>query len=414
MYLLYDIVTEIVTFILKPISFFNAKIALGVNGRKNTFKKIEAAIQPTDKTMWFHCSSLGEYEQGLPVFKEAKKIFPDHKVVLTFFSPSGYEIRKNAEIADVVAYLPFDKKRYAKRFIKAVHPSLTIYVKYEIWPNMLNALKKTKSHSILISALFRTDQSLFKWYSTPGKLALYTFDHIFTQNESSKEILKDILNYTNVTSAGDTRFDRVSNQLKIDNTLDFIADFKDDKLCVVIGSSWAEDETLFINYINNAPTHVKFIIAPHNINTQQIKQLEKSITKQTVLFSEKDGKTLSDYDLFIIDTIGILSKIYNYADIAYVGGGMGSNGLHNTLEAAIFGVPIIIGKNYSHFPEASQMIAQGSMFSVSNENEFKTRLDYLIDNSEVRQQLGQTNANYIEKNQGAVSIISDYIEKLKH
>lgn len=413
MYLLYDIVTEIVTFILKPISFFNTKIALGVNGRKNTFKKIEAAIKPTDKTMWFHCSSLGEYEQGLPVFKEAKKIFPNHKVILTFFSPSGYEIRKNAEIADVVAYLPFDKKRYAKRFIKAVHPSLTIYVKYEIWPNMLNTLKKTNSHSILISALFRTDQSLFKWYSTPGKLALYTFDHIFTQNESSKKILKDILNYTNVTSAGDTRFDRVSNQLKIDNTLNFIADFKDDKLCVVIGSSWTEDETLFINYINNAPTNVKFIIAPHNVHVQQIKQLQNSITKQIVLFSEKDNKTLSNYNVFIIDTIGILSKIYNYADIAYIGGGMGTNGLHNTLEAAIFGVPIIIGKNYSHFPEASQMIAQGSMFSVSNEDDFKKRLDYLIENSEVRHQLGQANASYIEKNQGAVSIIANHIERIK-
>lgn len=412
LYLLYNFAITVAWFLVKPISLFNKKLALGTKGRQEAVKKIHQFIQKSDKTMWFHCSSLGEYEQGLPVFNEAKKLFPNHKVILTFFSPSGYEIRKNAEIADIVAYLPFDTKKNAKQFIQAVHPDITIYVKYEIWPNMLNELHKTNSHSILISALFRKNQSIFKWYSAPARKALLTFNHIFTQNESSKHMLNSI-GYNAITVAGDTRFDRVTNQLKQNNNLDFIEEFKQKSLCVVIGSSWPEDEKVMIDFINTkAHNNTKFIIAPHNIKAQQIKQLQKSIQKKTVLYSEKENKQLSDYQVFIIDTIGLLSKIYNYADVAYVGGAMGTTGLHNTLEPATFGVPIVIGKNYSKFPEAEAMIAKGGMKTIANIEEFNSALLLLTKDENTRKTLGQINLTYIKDNLGAVEKITNYLRNI--
>lgn len=410
LYLLYTIAIEIASLVLKPISLFNKKLALGISGRKETFSKLKATIAATDKTMWFHCSSLGEYEQGLPVFKKAKQLYPNHKVVLSFFSPSGYEIRKNAPIADVVVYLPFDTKKNAKRFLNAVHPDLTIYIKYEIWPNMLNELKKRNTQAILISALFRTNQSLFKWYLKPVRNALFTFNHIFTQNEASKQILEQI-GYKNVTVSGDTRFDRVTHQLEQNNTLNFISEFKADSTCIVIGSSWPEDEKIIIDYINNNTIkNIKFIIAPHNIKPQQIQHLQKQINKKTVRYTNKTNQKLEEYQVFIIDTIGILSKIYTYADIAYVGGAMGKTGLHNTLEPATFGVPIIIGTNYNNFPEAKQMKAIGGLFSVSNSTELTTIFNDLINSKQKRETAGALNLEYIKENKGAVIKIVDWLK----
>jgi len=406
---LYSFLIYIARFILKFIGLFNTKIKLGVQGRAKTFSKLKLNINSNDKTLWFHCASLGEYEQGLPVFSELRKDYPNHKIILSFFSPSGFEIRKNVPFADVVIYLPLDTKANAKRFLDLVHPELTIFVKYEIWPNFLNELKKRQLKAVLISAVFRKNQSFFRWYGKFAKSALFAFEHIFTQNETSKKLLENI-NYKTVTVSGDTRFDRVSNQLTQDNTLDFISEFKGDNLCVVVGSSWPEDEKLIVNYINNeADNNTKFIIAPHNIKASQIENLKRSISKEYVLFSQKEEKNLTQYQVFILDTIGLLTKVYNYADIAYVGGAMGNTGLHNTLEAAVFGVPIIIGDNHLKFPEAQKMIDNNGMISVSNKNELNNILNSLINNKFLRTKYGGNNLNFIAENKGAVIQILKFL-----
>lgn len=407
--LIYNLGIYIAHFALKCVALFNNKIKLGVKGRSETFNILKNGLTKQDKTLWFHCASLGEYEQGLPVFQALRKHYKLHKIVLTFFSPSGYQIRKNSPVADVVTYLPLDTKKNARTFVDIVRPELTVFVKYDIWPNFLNELKRKELRAILISAAFRKKQPFFKFYGKTLKDALFTFEHIFTQNEASKNLLKSI-HYNTVTVSGDTRFDRVSNQLKTDNNLDFIDNFKNNKLCVVAGSSWPEDENLFINFINNETSKdIKFIIAPHNIKPQQIKALKDRLNTKAVLFSSKEDINLSSAQVFIVDTIGLLSKIYSYADIAYVGGAMGNTGLHNTLEPAVFGIPIIIGNNYSKFPEAKAMIKNKGMFSISNQNEFNSILSLLIGDKRKRLNSGNKNLDYIEKNRGAVIQILDYL-----
>lgn len=407
--LIYNLGISLVHFGLKCIAPFNEKIKLGVKGRSETFNILKNNLTQQDKNLWFHCASLGEYEQGLPVFQSLRKHYKSHKIVLTFFSPSGYEIRKNSPIADVVAYLPLDTKKNAKTFIDIVNPELTVFVKYDFWPNFLNELKLRDLRAILISAAFRENQSFFKSYGGKLRDALFTFEHIFTQNEASKVLLQSI-NYNNVTVSGDTRFDRVSNQLKIDNSLDVIESFKDNKLTIVAGSSWPEDESLFINFINSkASENIKFIIAPHNIKSTQIHSLQEKLNTKVVLHSSRENKKLSEAQVFIVDTIGLLSKIYSYADIAYVGGAMGNTGLHNTLEPAVFGVPIIIGPNHSKFPEAKSMIDNKGMFAISNQIEFDAILTKLISNSDFRNKSGSKNSEYIKENRGAVIQILDYL-----
>ncbi|MCB0399850.1 MAG: 3-deoxy-D-manno-octulosonic acid transferase [Winogradskyella sp.] len=410
MRLLYSIGIYLAGFIVKLLSIFNTKLKQGVIGRKETFKKLESVIKPEDKTFWFHCASLGEYEQGLPVFEALKIKYPNYKIVLSFFSPSGYEIRKNSKIADVVVYLPLDKKTNAKRFLDLVHPDYIVFVKYEIWPNFLHEIKRRHLNAILISAVFRESQSFFKWYGGFMKKALFAFNHIFTQNEVSKALLKSI-NYNNASVSGDTRFDRVSNQLKTDNTIDFINDFKGDKLCIVFGSTWPDDDKLYMDYINRLDyENLKIIIAPHNIKTGYIDSLKSQIKTKTVCFSElSNEKSLSEFNVFILDTIGYLSRVYSYADIVYVGGAAGTTGLHNILEPAVFGIPIIIGKNHHKFPEAKTLIELGGVTSVSSPATFNSKLSSLIIDSSLRKHQGSINKDYIEKNKGAVIQILDFI-----
>ncbi len=409
MKLLYNIAIYNVEFSLKILAFFNDKIKKGVEGRSNAFAILEGYLSADDRIFWFHCASLGEYEQGLPIFKQLRKENPNHKIVLTFFSPSGYEIRQNTEVADVVVYLPMDTKANAERFLKLVHPELTIFVKYDIWPNYLSEIKKLDLRALLISASFRKEQSYFQFYGGMMRNALNAFEHIFVQNKKSKNLVNAI-DLTNVTVAGDTRYDRVSDQLLQDNTLPFIEEFKNGKLCVLVGSSWPDDEALFVDYINSVKSkEVKFIIAPHNIKSNQIEHFVNQLQKKTVLFSEKEHKDLSGYEVFIIDTIGILSKTYNYADLAYVGGAMGTTGLHNILEPAVFGIPVIIGKNYKKFPEASQMIEHGGVITVKDGGELKKTLEMLTKDVEKRNQLGLLNAKFIKQNKGAVLQIMKYI-----
>ncbi|CAN0599547.1 unnamed protein product, partial [Ectocarpus sp. 12 AP-2014] len=274
-----------------------------------------------DKVIWIHAASLGEFEQGLPVLEQLKLSYPHYKTLLTFFSPSGYEVKKNSKVADVICYLPLDTKNNVKSFIKMAHPDIAIFIKYEIWPNSLAALKKLNTPTFLISALFKKKQSYFKWYGHFMRKALKSFTHIFVQNSMSSDLLKSI-GLKNVTVAGDTRFDRVLEITKRKNDLEFMKLFKDEQFCFVAGSTWPEDEKLLIDYINQSKYAIKYVIAPHTMKADHIKKLVSSIDKSVICYSDLNEKVvLKDYDVIIIDTIGLLTKIYSYADIAYVGGG---------------------------------------------------------------------------------------------
>ncbi len=408
MLFLYNFIVQIADFLLKIVALFSPKIKLFVEGRKSVFKTLEYKINATDKTIWFHAASLGEYEQGLPVIERIKEKFPNHKIVLTFFSPSGYEIRKNNLVADVTTYLPLDTKKNARHFLSLVHPEMVFFIKYEYWPNYLNELGKLGTPTYLISGIFRKNQLFFKWYSGFYSTALNTFTYFFVQNESSKTLLLE-LGKTNVAISGDTRFDRVATILEKDNSLDFIEAFKNDTLTIVAGSSWPKDENVLVDYINQTSEKIKFIIAPHNIKGEQIQELKNSISKKVVLFSEKATKNLADFDVFIIDTIGILTKIYSYADIAYVGGGFGNPGVHNILEPATFGVPIVIGPNFSHFAEATALVNTGGCICISNKKELIDAFSNLIANKDIRHEKGHICSTFVKMNKGATAIIMKYI-----
>ena len=404
MLFIYNLIVQIANFSLKIIALFSPKIKLFVEGRKPVFDILVTKINPNDKTIWFHAASLGEYEQGLPVIEKIKEKFPNHKIVITFFSPSGYEVRKNNAVADVTIYLPLDTKKNAQQFLKLVHPEIAFFIKYEYWPNYLNELRKLETPTYLISGIFRKNQMFFKWYGGFYRKALETFTYFFVQNESSKKLLFQ-LGKTNVAVSGDTRFDRVATILEKDNSLNFIEAFKNDTLTIVVGSSWPKDESLLVEYINQTSEKVKFIIAPHNIKSEQIQELKNSISKKVVLFSEKETKNLADFDVFIIDTIGILTKIYSYADIAYVGGGFGNPGVHNILEPATFGVPIVIGSNFSHFAEATALVNMGGCISIVNKNELADAFSNLIRNDDIRHENGHICSTFVQMNKGATAII---------
>ena len=408
MLFLYNLIVQIARFLLKIAAFFIPKMKLFIEGRKVVFSALEQKIKSSDKTIWFHAASLGEYEQGLPVIEKIKEQFPSHKIVLTFFSPSGYEVRKNNTVADVTIYLPLDSKKNAKQFLSLVHPELVFFIKYEYWPNYLAELRKLKTKTYLISGVFRKNQLFFKWYGGFYRKALDTFTYFFVQNDGSKKLLRQ-LDKTNVTVSGDTRFDRVATILEKDNSLDFISQFKDNTLTIVVGSSWPKDESLLVNFINSNNYDIKFIIAPHNIKQEQIRQLKNSITKKTVLFSEKEGNNLADFDVFIIDTIGILTKIYNYANIVYVGGGFGNPGVHNLLEPATFGVPILIGPNFSHFAEATALVNMEACVSVNNQKELDEAFANLIVNDDIRHEKGHMCSTFIQMNKGATAVILKHI-----
>jgi 3-deoxy-D-manno-octulosonic-acid transferase len=410
MLFLYNLIVRIAGFLLKIIAFFSPKIKLFVDGRKVVFPTLEQKIKPSDKTIWFHAASLGEYEQGLPVIEKVKEKFPQHKIVVTFFSPSGYEVRKNNTVADVTVYLPLDTKKNAQEFLKLVHPDLVFFIKYEYWLNYLSELKNQNTRTYLISGILRENQMFFKWYGSFYRKALNTFTYFFVQNENSKKLLLQ-LDKTNVAVSGDTRFDRVAAILEKDNTLDFISNFKNDTLTIVIGSSWPKDENLLVDFINSNNHNVKFIIAPHNIKGEQIQQLKNSITKKTILFSEKENAILAEYDVLIINTIGILTKIYSYSDIAYVGGGFGNPGVHNILEPATFGVPIVIGPNYSHFAEATALMNLEGCISISNKKELGTAFTNLILNEIERQERGHICSTFVQMNKGATNVIMNTILK---
>ena len=412
---IYNLIVIIAAQLLKIIALFSPKMKLFVDGRKSVFQTLADKIQSSDKTIWFHAASLGEYEQGLPVIEAIKQQFPNHKIVVTFFSPSGYEVRKNNTVADVTVYLPLDTISNAKQFIELVHPEMAFFIKYEYWPNYLNELKKQQIKTYLISGILRESQAFFKWYGGFYRNALKTFEFFFVQNESSRNLLQSI-GFNNVKVSGDTRFDRVVSILERDNSLDFIEQFKDNKTTIVIGSSWPKDESLLVNYINQSSDDVKFIIAPHNIKQEQISNLKNQIQKKTILYSEKDEMLkqvqhdkIETFQVFIIDTIGILTKIYSYADIAYVGGGFGNPGVHNILEPATFGVPVVIGPNFSHFVETTALVNMEGCISIQNQNQLNEAFDLLLHNEDERLEKGHICSTFVQMNKGATQTIMNHI-----
>ncbi len=407
----YNLLITLTAAFIRLGAFFNPKLKLFVNGRKDVFGTLQQKINPDDKIIWFHAASLGEFEQGLPVMESVKKEFSNYKILVTFFSPSGYDVKKNHKLPDYITYLPIDTKQNAKIFISIVNPSLAIFIKYEFWPNYLTVLKEKKIPVIAIAAIFRKSQVFFKFYGGFMRNALKKVEHFFVQDENSVKLLSSI-GIENTMLSGDTRFDRVSEILDRDNYLDFIEEFKQDKLCIVAGSTWPEGEAALISYINEANEAVKFIIAPHTIKAEKIKKLQKQFTVKTVLFSEKHQENLKEAQVFIIDTIGILTKIYSYADIAYVGGGLGKTGLHNTLEPAVFGIPVIIGPHYRKFKEARELVDLGGILVIHNTEELKATLNHLIENKSNKLATGKINDDYIKKNKGARCHILQFIRIL--
>lgn len=359
--------------------------------------------------VWFHTASLGEYEQAVPILKEIKKTYPSFPILVTFFSPSGFEVKKNDTLPHAVTYLPLDTVTNAHKFIQLLDIRLAVFVKYEVWPNYLKALNKAKIPTLLIAALFRKDQIYFQSYGGFMKKALHTFQHIFVQNESSYQLLKQH-GFSHLSISGDTRYDRVAQQLLQNNRLSFMEIFTNQSTCVVMGSSWPEDEAIYIHFIN-ASKEVKFVIAPHEIKQQKIQDLIKNITKKVVLHSEINEKNLANADVLIIDNIGLLSAIYAYADVAYVGGGMGNAGLHNILEPATFGIPILIGKNHHRFPEASQLQEAGGLVSVSNQYQLEEVLNQLLSDLDLRKKMGEASKEFVVKKTGATAKIMNLIHR---
>ncbi len=411
MLVIYSFFTHLAHYFLKIVALFNPKIKLFIDGRKIVFKTLKKQIQPTDKTLWIHCASLGEFEQGLPIIEQLKQEYATHKIVVSFFSPSGYEVKKDSSIADVIVYLPLDTKTNAKRFLDAVHPNLVVFVKYEFWPNYLSELKRRNIKTLLVSAIFRENQAFFKSFGKWLQRYLKAFQHFFVQNENSKVLLQNI-GFTNVTVSGDTRFDRVLAILERDNRLPFIEDFKQAKTTIIYGSSWEDDEAIYLNFLNTSE-NIKHIIAPHDIKKEKITYLKSSIHKKVILYSEIKGRVLSDYDVILIDTVGLLTKIYSYADVAFVGGAF-KTGLHNILEPAVFGIPIIIGPNYSKFQEATDLVYKKGVITVTNQQEYETAILSLINNENLKTILGNINIQYIIEKAGATTKIISYIKKINN
>ena len=407
---IYNFAVQLSALFLKLIALFHPKIKLFVDGRKEVMSYLKKNISEGDSIIWVHTASLGEFEQGLPIIEQLKKNYPEYRILVTFFSPSGYEVKKNTAAADVVTYLPMDTKKNAIKFLDLVNPKLVIFVKYEIWPNYLRSLSQRNIPTLLISALFKENQIYFKSYGGFMRKTLHNFTHIFVQDTKSIELLSKI-NIKNTAISGDTRFDRVIEILERDNNLAFMENFKNGAKTLVAGSTWPDDEEVLVPYINTGESSLKFVLAPHNIKPEHINKLKSSINKKTILYSELENKDLSAYEVLIIDTIGLLTKIYSYAEISYVGGGF-ATGLHNTLEPAVYGIPVIIGPSFKGFKEAEDLVNKGGVLVVKSPAEFFTLVNNLLKDEEHLKRTGDINSTYVSENKGASIQIMAYVRTL--
>jgi 3-deoxy-D-manno-octulosonic-acid transferase len=413
MRVIYNIAIVQIKALLFILKFLNSKIRTFVEERKKVLEILEKTISKTDNYIWIHVASLGEYEQGLPIFKEIKSLYKNHKIVLSFFSSSGYQVRKNNPIGDITVYLPLDTSKNSRKFISLVNPKMVFFVKYEFWPNYLQNLKKNSIPTFLLAGLFRENHWFFRWYGS-GFLNLLksSITHFFVQNKDSIDLLINN-NITNCTLMGDSRFDRVNSLLDQNNNIENIKEFIGNRICFVGGSTWREDESLMIDYINKNNNNLVWIIAPHQINLKHINDFQQRIKRKSILHSNLNQNNITTTKVLIIDSIGILTKLYSYSDISYVGGGMGNSGLHNILEPAIFKNPILIGKNYINFPEARDLISKNGAISVKDSKEFENILNELIENKRKRVIMGGNNFDYIKSNLGATKNVISYLKERK-
>lgn len=406
---LYNILTQLAWLALQAVALFKPKIDRFVKGRRQSFSQL-SGLSPRKGTLWMHVASLGEYEQGLPILEGLRRAYPRHQILLTFFSPSGYEVKKDSPLAEVVAYLPMDSMANCRKFLEMAKPQLAIFIKYEIWPNYLEALKKRGIPTLLASARFTKRQVFFKPYGGFMRKSLRAFDHFFVQDENSMALLRG-LGLENITLGGDSRFDRVLEIAGTDNRLDFMESFKQGNFTLVAGSSWPRDEDLLVPYINAANRDMKFVIAPHEIKREHLDKIREALQKKTLLFSELQERRPGDFQVLILDTIGLLNKVYSYADVAYVGGGF-ATGLHNTLEPAVHGIPVIIGPHFQEFREAVDLVGLGGLFPVTDARGFQRTLDGLKGDSPLLERSGQINRDYIRARAGATQRILGHIAEI--
>ncbi|MBQ6869603.1 MAG: 3-deoxy-D-manno-octulosonic acid transferase [Alistipes sp.] len=387
------------------VSPWHKKARLWRDGRKQLFNRMRASIDSSAPIVWVHVASLGEFEQGRPIIEKIKAERPEYKILLTFFSPSGYEIRKNYQGADYIFYLPIDTQSNAREFLDIVKPQIAVFVKYEYWINLLSELKVRNIPTYIVSAIFRRDSIFFRSTGNMWREALKSFNTLFVQDENSKALLAE-LGHDNVVVAGDTRFDRVAQIAAAAKKIELIEQFKGDSRLFVAGSSWGPDEDLIVRLANENPT-IKFIVAPHEMEQTRMAKIEQTATGGAVRYTKVEGD-IADKQILILDTIGMLSSVYGYADFSYIGGGFGV-GIHNTLEAATFGLPIAFGPNYHKFKEARDMIALGGATSVSNYEELSAWFAPLRDDEQHLKRVSQISKDYTTKNQGATDIFFEKV-----
>jgi 3-deoxy-D-manno-octulosonic-acid transferase len=399
MQLLYSFVVRLVRGLLTFIPL-SGKTKQFVEGRKHIWNDIKK-IPNKKSVIWMHCASLGEYEQGLPVLKSLQSEDPDSFYLVTFFSPSGYHVKKTHQVADLTTYLPWDNRSDIRRFIKHLQPTKVLFVKYDFWPNLLRELHKQQVPTYLIAGLFQSRQVFFKPWCGWFRKLLRGFSHIFVQDEESQQLLHKI-GITQTSVSGDTRFDRVQQQKQ---NLSFMKTFVGDRKCIVAGSTWSQDIDVLKEAINHTPKGWCWLIAPHEINKQQLLKLIEQLPSTAQRYTTRQKHNLSQTPVLVLDTIGLLSSCYQYGHIAYVGGAMGGSGLHNILEPAATGLPIVIGKNYHQFPEAVDLIKKGGVISISTKTDAVKHLNNLMQNPSKRGEKGTVNLSYITSKAGATERI---------
>ena len=405
---LYNITIIIYHILIRLSSVFSVKAGQFTEGRRNWRRELLKKTGNATGYIWFHCASLGEFEQGRPLIEAIRNRYPGRKILLTFFSPSGYEIRKNYPLADVVMYLPADTSSNARFFVGTVKPVMTIFIKYEFWNNYTRILQEYETPLYLVSAIFRDNQVFFskapwgRWY----REILGRFTHLFVQDETSAALLRGI-GITRYTISGDTRFDRVAAIASGSKPIPIVEKFIAGNPAIIAGSTWKPDEEIISGFIDSHP-EIKFIIAPHEVDDTHINKLEQLLKTPSIRLSQTKENDISDCRVLIIDSIGMLSSLYRYGIIAYIGGGFGV-GIHNILEAATFGLPVVFGPNYTRFREAREMVARGAAFPVKNESELKMTIGRLINNPEELKQASSMARQFVIESQGATEAILDFL-----
>ncbi|MBP5629509.1 MAG: 3-deoxy-D-manno-octulosonic acid transferase [Bacteroidaceae bacterium] len=414
---MYSLAIYIYMFCINLVAIFNRKARLLMVGHSKTYDILRRSINEGDNVIWFHAASLGEFEQGRPLIEKIRENHPEHKILLTFFSPSGYEVRKDYKGADVICYLPFDTKLNARKFMRIAKPKMAFFIKYEFWQNYLSELHRRGVPTYSVASIFRPNQIFFRWYGHKYRNVLRTFAHLFVQNQESVDLLKT-LGITNTTIVGDTRLDRVLQIRKAAKDLPMCEAFESSRVqgdknsrdyVVVAGSSWQPDEDIIIDYFNRHPNQ-RLIIAPHVVSESHLAEIESKLQRPAVRYTQATAKTAAEAHCLIIDCYGLLSSIYRYATVAYVGGGFGA-GIHNVPEAAVYGVPVIIGPNNKKFREARKLIDLGGCFEINNSDDYATVIDTLISQPASLTKASTASADYIKANAGAVDMIYNFVFK---